>query len=119
MLRKLFIISIICFLPLQMVWAAAGNYCSHEEGSASQHFGHHDHVHKSSESGDSKSTKAKVDPDCGYHSHAGFLSVPITSQSLPLLSFNDSPSTETIFHIQSLQSSLERPKWSAAFTAAS
>ncbi len=72
-MRRLFAVFLMCFLPLQFSWAAAGVYCQHESGGAAQHFGHHDHQHKADAShGDKADLKASggIDNDCGA-CHAG------------------------------------------------
>ncbi len=44
-MRKLLAILLISLLSLQASWAAAASYCSHEQGAAARHFGHHEHWH--------------------------------------------------------------------------
>ena len=45
-MKRLFLIILLAVLPLQISWAAVADYCGHEQGKASQHFGHHDDEHK-------------------------------------------------------------------------
>jgi hypothetical protein len=55
-------------LPLQFAWGAAASYCQHEPArEVSQHFGHHEHVHKAGAATDGKKsadTKLAADNDC-------------------------------------------------------
>ena len=45
-MRRWLALFLLCLLPLQVSWAAVADYCSHEHGSATQHFGHHDDEHE-------------------------------------------------------------------------
>ena len=63
--KKLLLILLLAIVPFQFAWAAAGVYCQHENGAASQHFGHHAHQHHGkSDSSDSKTKAGKVHLDC-------------------------------------------------------
>ena len=42
-MRRLLLILLLAFMPLQSIWAAAASYCGHESA-ASTHFGHHQHL---------------------------------------------------------------------------
>lgn len=44
-MRRLLLIFLLVFLPLQSIWAAASPYCSHEAAPEAAHFGHHVHEH--------------------------------------------------------------------------
>lgn len=44
-MRRLLLIVLMLWLPLQSSWAAAAGLCRHEQGAAAQHFGHHEHRH--------------------------------------------------------------------------
>lgn len=65
----------------QMTFGVASAYCMHETGKASEHFGHHPHVHKDA-SGDkdkgSAKAKAGFDPDCASCAH-GSIVMPMLS----------------------------------------
>jgi hypothetical protein len=64
---------ILVLLPLQLTWAAAGNYCQHEGGSAASHMGHHVHKHGSSLGDKTQENPSKLgatDADCST-CHAG------------------------------------------------
>lgn len=71
--RRLFLIILLMILPLQLSWAAAGAYCKHEKGAASNHFGHHVHQHQAkSDTPDSKGEFGKVHNDCSSCHGIGF-----------------------------------------------
>jgi hypothetical protein len=67
-MRRIVHILLLVILPIQFAWAAASGYCRHEKGNAAEHFGHHQHQHKTASGDASKaSTTAKlsgVDADC-------------------------------------------------------
>src|SRR3972149_6821958 len=68
-MNRLVLIFVLVFLPLQASWAAMTAYCTHENGVASQHFGHHFHKHYVSagdSSGDPSRGSGGVDKDCGF-----------------------------------------------------
>ena len=44
-MRRLLLILLLAFMPLQSIWAAAAGYCSHEETPGAAHFGNHVHQH--------------------------------------------------------------------------
>lgn len=74
-MRRLFILFLLCLLPLQISWAAVGDYCGHEQDNAAQHFGHHDDAHEPSPS---PSDDGKQDAQSFGHGHchlSGFLGV--------------------------------------------
>ena len=52
-------ILLLAMLPLQTVWASAGNYCEHEQGSDAWHFGHHSHAHNDTAEDEPSSPVAK------------------------------------------------------------
>ena len=73
LVKRLFLIILLTILPLQLSWAAAGAYCKHEQGVASNHFGHHVHQHQSkSDTPDSKGEFGKVHNDCKSCHGVGF-----------------------------------------------
>ena len=65
-MRRLLLIFLLVFMPLQSIWAAASPYCGHETVSQSSHFGHHAHEHAADESpaAAKASTAAAADMDC-------------------------------------------------------
>lgn len=65
-MRRVLLILLLVIVPFQLAWAAAGDYCQHESGSAGRHFGHHSHQHQGNEDkSPNKSKAAKVHADCG------------------------------------------------------
>lgn len=72
-MRLFFAILLALLLPLQLSWAAVGEYCQHESVPAeAHHFGHHAHEHKAEASKDAgkKAGKSAIDGDCTF-CHAG------------------------------------------------
>jgi len=51
MLRRLFALLLLMFLPLQFSWAAVAGYCQHEAAGGVSHPGHHQHQHQVSHDG--------------------------------------------------------------------
>ncbi len=69
---KRFLYMLALAFALQMSAAVASAYCMHETGTASEHFGHHQHEHQSAEGdedGPKQAKKAGSDPDCASCSH--------------------------------------------------
>lgn len=72
-MRSLLVVLWLVLMPLQLSWAAMGDYCLHERGSAASHLGHHAHEHlnQSDVSGTASQTPSNLgDADCGT-CHAG------------------------------------------------
>lgn len=70
-MRRFVLICVMLLLPVQWTWAAAAAYCAHESSpAAARHFGHHEHVHKSSSTESSKQGQSAktgaLDLDCEY-----------------------------------------------------
>lgn len=68
-MRRALIILLIVLLPVQFVWGAAAGYCRHEQGTMSQHYGHHLHEHQADMTGaataaDGTQSLLADDPDC-------------------------------------------------------
>ena len=57
-MRRLLLILLLAFMPLQSIWAAAAGYCSHEAAPSTAHFGHHVHQHHGDGDGDGDGEKA-------------------------------------------------------------
>jgi hypothetical protein len=85
-MRRWLAVLLMVLLPLQLSWAVAASYCSHETGAAADHFGHHDHAghsHVSQDAdpdhpADADGTSSELsDIDCGHcHGYcAGVLEV--------------------------------------------
>lgn len=65
-MKKLLLIFLLCIVPFQFAWAAAGAYCKHETDAAPVHFGHHAHHHQiNAEKPETPSKVGKLHPDCG------------------------------------------------------
>lgn len=92
-MRRWIALFLLCLLPLQWSYAAAAEYCQHEETRAAQkHMGHHSHEHIGDEQEPSKS-KGYADQDCPT-CHAHNLSVPLTAQPAQFGVETDSPDFE-------------------------
>lgn len=48
-MRRLLLVFLLLFMPLQSIWAAASPYCGHEAAPQASHFGHHVHEHQADE----------------------------------------------------------------------
>lgn len=91
-MKRLLLLFLMVFLPLQMSWGAVESYCEHEKGRAAQHFGHHDHKHDASydklQAKDKQKPQGKVvvDPDCDrcHHAHASMAPMPTAQLVCPL-----------------------------------
>lgn len=113
-MRKWLAVFILFLLPLQLTWAAMGNYCQHENGSATPHIGHHVHKHSSQigESGQPDKAKAgSADTDCGT-CHTGCsialpsaLSATAAPSSLDFVALRLMPRTSPPLAIP------DRPQW--------
>ncbi|QDF96996.1 hypothetical protein CJ010_10885 [Azoarcus sp. DD4] len=65
-MRRWLALVLLCLLPLEVSWAVAAEYCTHEHGHGMQHFGHHDDHHRTS----ADRTDDPVQPDrasLGHH----------------------------------------------------
>ena len=51
-MRRWIAIFLLCWLPLQSLWAAAAPYCQHEHSPQTTHLGHHQHEHSELSVGD-------------------------------------------------------------------
>ncbi|MCE1250424.1 MAG: hypothetical protein LWW82_06810 [Comamonadaceae bacterium] len=82
-MRRLFLLVLLAFLPLQSIWAAAAGYCSHEQAPAAVHFGHHGHPHHGAAAdtdgahgGGTPGKIAQVGADLDCHSCHGSANAP-------------------------------------------
>lgn len=67
-MRSWLVVVLMVLLPLQLSWAATGQYCQHEVDTSAKHLGHHVHQHRNVEQNDSSADQAKAvatDADCG------------------------------------------------------
>lgn len=111
-MRRLFILLMLCLLPLQISWAAVANYCDHEQGANSQHFGHHEDEHNASHVTPDSDKQPGQSGAVNDHSHlSSFLGVPSSFSHTTCNHF------QTILHhddwpYPSLVAELpERPNW--------
>lgn len=85
-MKRLVLIVLLCMVPLQFAWAAAGAYCAHEEGRAAQHFGHHAHQHEGGAQAKADAAKlpaADADCDVCHHLFAGAIDSAPAAPGLP------------------------------------
>lgn len=85
MVKRILYMLIVTF-TLQLSWGVASAYCMHETGKASQHFGHHQHDHKSSNAdGDAEKSpslkKSTVHADCATCNHHGSAGMAVWQQA--------------------------------------
>ena len=87
-MRRLFVLLLLAFLPLQSVWAVAASYCTHEAVPAVAHFGHHVHAHHEGHEGHAdgagaSAAKAGADMDChACHGTGGGLAHSASAQAI-------------------------------------
>lgn len=111
-MRRFLVLLMLCLLPLQISWAAAANYCEHEQDKTAQHFGHHDDGHKIPFDIPDKGTQS-VSYDPGYdHCHLssflGILSAYTFSVCGPLQQLSQ---CSDCFYPSFAPDKPERPKW--------
>ena len=115
-MRRLFVLLLLAFLPLQSVWAVAASYCMHEAVPAAAHFGHHVHAHHEGHEGHAdgagaSAAKAGADMDChACHGMGNALHMDAVAPPLRLAGTRPAP-----FVLPLLQSPSphrpERPNW--------
>jgi hypothetical protein len=114
-MRRLFMIFLLVFMPLQLGWAAMASYCQHESGAAAKHFGHHERQHQANagehDQSKPKSSLGTVDADCSF-CHACCSTILIDTQCIPL---TGTVSQSVMWHrdnsISAFPSRPERPNW--------
>ena len=112
-MKRFALIFLMLLLPLQSLWAAATAYCQHEQGVATQHFGHHTHQHQASTDSNDGSGKSplNVHADCS----SCHLSCPTVTESVRSIAVTASGSLVVADHLDALSSVFpdhpERPKW--------
>lgn len=110
-MKRLVLVLMALLLPLQLSWAAVGEYCPHESvPQGAQHFGHHEHVHKAD--GKHDAGKKLFDGDCSF-CHAG-VPAGLTSPAprVPAVSVarvQVAPVEDT--HPSALPRAPDRPQW--------
>jgi hypothetical protein len=113
-MKRLAVLLLVVLLPFQISWAVAGRYCTHEQSSATQHFGHHAHVHHAQPGDNDSRSPLQQHQDCSA-CHAVMFSVlqdnVLLDDVLPSLAL----SPQFIFFLPSgVPSEPERPKWRLA-----
>lgn len=110
-MRRLVLLLLVVLLPLQFAWGAVTSYCEHETGAASQHFGHHEHVHKGTKSVDADG-KAGFDNDCGTCQAAGSAAIASAEASAAPLALPHFLTAEPVAWDASIPAEApERPQW--------
>lgn len=117
-MRRLFIVFMLCLLPVQVSWAAVADYCAHEPAGDAQHFAHHDDEHATPlaaldgdlPNSDADPVKSNLLHD---HSHlAGFIGLltetTLTAAIVPTLPVLQS---ERQVYSSQILDRPERPKW--------
>jgi len=111
-MRRFFALFFAVSLLFQMSWSVAATYCEHETSSkASMHFGHHVHVHKSSEAKKSVSNKFAVDDDCSYcHAvHAAIIPMAPPGAAPDATATAEFP--QPLLHGSAMARAPDRPQW--------
>ena len=113
-MRRLFVLFMLCLLPLQISWAAVSDYGGHEPGQTAHHFDHHDDERTASSGLPDNGPHPHTD-DLGHdHCHmSGFLSLmsetvffaAIPSALLPSSRHNEATYASLVLDRP------ERPKW--------
>ena len=100
-------------LPLQLAWGAAAAHCQHEtDPQAVQHFGHHEHVHKSDAKKAPTGNNLVADNDCGFCHATGAAVVAEATPSTDAPMVNSSvavPAEQR--HSSALARAPDRPQW--------
>lgn len=104
----------LVFMPLQLSWAAVGNYCRHEIGGATKHIGHHEHKHTAAGASDADYPQVKIataDLDCAS-CHAG-CSHAMPAKAVVSAAFNSVFATASYLFDLAPPPVIrpERPKW--------
>ena len=115
LMSRLVCILVLAFLPFQLSWAVAREYCSHhEEGDAAQHFGHHpdEHAEVVTPTDEPAPTGSPTLPDhCDEH-HGAALGIkpPVlhVGTSMPL---GGATWGQTHCPSSAPRAPLDRPKW--------
>ena len=119
-MRRWLTAMLLVLLPLQSFWAAAATYCAHEQGAASQHFGHHEHRHHGTAAkadgaeADARNALAGDDLDCAC-CHLSCAQPLVSAVSVPVVAPRERwaptppPWRETVVILV-----IERPNWRRA-----
>jgi hypothetical protein len=113
-MRKIVLLLLLALFPLQSSWAVISANCSHEDDSAANHLGHHEHPHESPgtvEEGSSKTAKKiSLDSDCAFHGDhiKPLITKGISPGSVLILSLKPSPSAS---YSSAEAGRPEKPNW--------
>lgn len=111
-MKRLVIVFMLMWLPLQLTWAAVGNYAMHESSNASLSQTQEEHSHNAlnDNQADSKNP-SNVDHDCTtYHFHFQLvMSMPELFTGIPDVNI---PSSQLVENNDSMTGGRpERPQW--------
>lgn len=119
-MRRWLTIMLLVLLPLQSFWAVAATYCAHEQGAASQHFGHHEHRHHGAAAkvdgaeADARNVQSGGDLDCAF-CHLSCAQSLVSAMSVAIVAPREGwthvapPWRECVVTLL-----IERPNWSVA-----
>ena len=115
-MRRLLLVLLLAFMPLQSIWAAAAAYCGHEVAPAAAHFGHHAHQHHGDADGEKATpspAKAALDMDChACHGMSNVLHQDSSAAPLWVQELQRAPAVRFTLPTPSPQRP-ERPNWPA------
>lgn len=118
-MRRWLILFLLSLLPLQVSWAVAAtvDYCAHDQGQTTQHFGHHEdvnvHDHDARAPGADKShgDTGQLHLDHEHNHLSGFLGllseVDISAHKSPQFF----PRRDALIYLSLPPGNLERPNW--------
>jgi len=111
-MRRLSALLLALALLFQMSWAVAATYCEHETSpAAAMHFGHHAHVHKSSDAKKTVSDKFAVDDDCGYCHAVHAAIIPVAPPSAGPDASAPAEFAPPLLHGSAAARAPDRPQW--------
>ncbi len=123
-MRRLLLVFLLLFMPLQSIWAAASPYCGHEAAPQASHFGHHVHEHQAdeqaapsqtSETPDHRglATSGTADMDChACHGAGSGMALSASAQAIVVALARPAQQVPPAWVLPPL-SRPERPNWSA------
>lgn len=111
MKQRLVALLLALLLPLQLSWAAVGEYCQHESApKAADHLGHHAHVHKDDAS--KASGKGSIDSDCGFCHATTSATLAVVAPAVPEPAVTSQLVAVThAAHPSALARAPDRPQW--------
>lgn len=122
MVRFILKLLIVVFL-MQSAWAAAAQYCQHELGVNTYHFGHHTHQHKNGDpsqvdqasiKADADTSKTGTDSDCPY-CHLGAMKSMLPMVVMTPAATEPAPPTTLAYSYPNIvPRQPERPNWRLA-----